>query len=130
MLASGSALPGLISASLPENDLIADLQAVRCDDVSLLAVFVLHECDESGTVRVVLEGEDRSSHVVLLALEVDHTVLLAVAAASVANGDSAVAVAAGSFILQEPAGSSPDPPCDNALKSVVDMLRRACVVGL
>ena len=78
--------------------LIADLEAVRCDNVALFTVLVLYKCNISGTVRIVLKGEYRREHVVLITLKVDYTVLPAVSAALMANGYSAVAVTAGIFL--------------------------------
>ena len=72
---------------------------MRRDDVPLLAVFILDERDKSGTVRVVLQGEHGCGHIRLLAFKVDNTVFFAVRAAAMADGDPAVAVAAG-FIAE------------------------------
>ena len=47
---------------------------------------------------IVLQGLDSGGHVKLVALEVDHAILGAVAAAMVANGDAAGVVAAGSLL--------------------------------
>ena len=74
---------------------VAGSEADRREDVAPLAVLVLDERDESGAVRVVLQAEDLRGGVHLVALEVDDAVLPAVAAALVADGDAAVAVAAG-----------------------------------
>ena len=73
-------------------DHVANLQSVRSDDVSLLAVFVLYQCDVSRTVRVVLEGEYGCRHVDLVTFEIYDAVFSSVAAATVANSDSTVAV--------------------------------------
>ena len=73
---------------------VADLQAVRSDDISLLAVLIGNESDESRSVRIVLKSGNSSVHALLISLEVDNTILLSVAAADMSNGDSAVAVAA------------------------------------
>ena len=73
---------------------IADLKSIGSDDISLLAVLVLNESDESGTVGVVLKGKNRRVHSALISLEVDNAVFFSVAAADVANGNSAVAVSA------------------------------------
>ena len=77
------------------DDRIADAQADRGEDVAALAVFILAQGDERAAVGVVLETENLCGHLGLVALEVDNAVLLAVAAALVADGDAAVAVAAG-----------------------------------
>ena len=49
----------MMSAVGTGNDGIADLQAVGGDDIAFLAVFILHQRDMSGTVGVVLQGQDR-----------------------------------------------------------------------
>ena len=98
MFDRGRALPGLMSASAPLIDRVAHLQAVRGDDVALLAVLILHQRDVGGAVGIVLNGQDGGGHVDLVALEVDDAVLSAVAAAAMADGDAAVAVAAGVFL--------------------------------
>ena len=41
------------------DDHVADLQAVRRDDIALLAVFILHKRDKRGTVRIVLQRRAR-----------------------------------------------------------------------
>src|SRR5690348_5651860 len=76
-------------------DRIADLQSERRQDVALLAVLVVDERDARAAVRVVLDGRDLARHVVLVPLEVDLPVELAVAAALVTRGDPALVVAAG-----------------------------------
>src|SRR5204862_2974615 len=52
-------------------DLIADTQVVRRDDVALLAVSVHQERETRGAVRVVLDRDHARGHAVLVALEVD-----------------------------------------------------------
>ena len=98
MFFRGRALPGLMSAASAGDNLVPSLQAVGSQDVALLAVLILHQGDKGGAVGVVLDAQHSGLYVVLLALEVDNAVLLAVAAATVADGDAAVAVAAGFFI--------------------------------
>ena len=77
---------------------IAYLKSVGSDDISLLAILVSNESDESRSVRIVLESGNSSVHALLVSLEVDNAVLLSVAAADVSNGDSTVAVTAGSLL--------------------------------
>ena len=74
---------------------VADLEAVGRDDVALLAVLVLDERDVGGAVGVILERQDLGRDIGLVALEIDDAVFPAVAAAAVADGDPAVAVASG-----------------------------------
>ena len=92
------AVAGLDVGILGRNDLVADLQALGSEDICLLAVLVLNESDVSGTVRIILQGLNLGINVELLTLEVNDTVLLLVAAADVANGDAAVAVAASGLL--------------------------------
>ncbi len=96
-----------MSAAAPETTFVPGLQADGRQDVAFLAVLILHKRNEGGAVGIVLDAQHGCLYIVLLTLEIDDAVLLAVAAASVANGDSAVAVAARLLYPEEPAGSSP-----------------------
>jgi hypothetical protein len=87
--ASGIALPGFTSTRVGDHR-IADLQALRRQDVGLLAVLVADQRDERRPVRVVLEPLDRRRHVELGPLEVDHPVGALVPAATMPRGDPAV----------------------------------------
>ena len=80
-------------------DGVAGLQADRCEHIAQLAVLVLDQRDERAAVRIVLQALHDSGHIQLIATEVDHAVLALVAAAAMADGDSAVAVATG-ILLQ------------------------------
>src|SRR5260370_34593321 len=71
-------------------DRVADLEADRREYVALLAVLVVDERDARAPVGVVLDGRDLAGHADLVALEVDLSVELAVAAALVASGDPAL----------------------------------------
>ena len=77
---------------------VAHLQAVGGDDISFLAVLIFDQGDESGTVRIVFQGLDRSRYVKLLTFEIDDAIFSTVSAASVADGDSAVAVTSGLLV--------------------------------
>ena len=90
----GQAVAGLDVGTLAAQDHIADLQAVGSNDVALDAIGVLDQSDECAAVRIVLQGLDGSRDIGLLTLEVDDTILGAVAAALVADGDAASVVAA------------------------------------
>ena len=79
-------------------DVHADPQAVRRQDVALLAVEVVQQRDVGGAVRVVLDRGDLGRHAVLGALEVDHAVRALGAAAAVAGGLAAVGVAAAGLL--------------------------------
>jgi hypothetical protein len=54
----------------------------------------VNESDACASVRVVLDGRDAAFDAVLVALEVDLPVKLAIAAALVARGDATLVVAA------------------------------------
>ena len=70
-------------------------QALRRDDVALLAVEVVQQRNVCGAVRVVLDVSDLGQHAVLVgAAEVDHAVATLVAAAAVTGSDVAVGVTA------------------------------------
>ena len=75
------------------HDHVAHAQALRVQDVALLAVHVVEKRDARAAVRVVLDGGNLGGHAVLVALEVDDAVAALVAAALMARGDAAVVVA-------------------------------------
>src|SRR5205814_6993158 len=76
-------------------DLIADTQVVRRDDVALLAVPVHEERETRGSVRVVLDRGHTCGHAVLVALEVHLPVIALLAAATMARRDATLRVTAG-----------------------------------
>ena len=94
------AVTGLDVGSGGRDDLVTGSEADRSDDVALLTVGVLNEGDIGAAVGVVFKTQDGSFHVELVALEIDHTVLLLVAAAMMTDGDAAVTVAAGGFLIR------------------------------
>src|SRR5262249_5487594 len=75
------------------------------EDVALLAIGVVQQRDVAAPIRVVLDRRDLGRHAVLAALEVDPPVAALGAAAAVAGGDPAVAVAAAG--LAQPFGQLP-----------------------
>ena len=77
---------------------VAGVKSDRSDNVALLAGFSLKQCDISGTVGVVFDADDLGGSLVQTA-EIDYTIFLLVAAASVADGDLAVRVASGILLL-------------------------------
>ena len=95
----GQSVAGLDVSVGASHDGVANLQTIGSQDVALGAVLVLNECDEGGTVRVILQRLDGGGDIKLVALEVDDTVLDAVAAAVMADGDLAGVVAAGMLLL-------------------------------
>src|SRR4029453_17239547 len=70
-----------------------DLEALRGDDVALLAVEVVQQRDARVAVGVVLDRRDLGRHAVLVATEVDQAVLLLVTATAVARRHAPVRVA-------------------------------------
>src|SRR5580704_8609484 len=74
---------------------VAHRQALRADDVALLAVRIVQQGDSGGAVRVVLDVRDLGRHAVLVRPpEVDQPVGPLVAAALMPGGDAAVHVPA------------------------------------
>src|SRR5688500_9409114 len=71
----------------------ADGQAVRSEDVALLAVHTVEQSDVRRAVRIVFDRGDLRGNPALVALEVDLAVLLLVSSADEAGGDAAPAVA-------------------------------------
>ncbi len=94
----GKCVTGLDVSIGAADNYVSYLEADGSNDVALNAVFILNECDESRAVRIVLESHNGSIHAELVSLEIDYSVLSAVSAATMANGDSAVAVASGIFL--------------------------------
>lgn len=72
----------------------AHFQAARSDDVATLAVGVAQQSDVRRTVRVVFQTLDLRGDAILVATEVDDTVVLLVTAATVADRDVTVVVTA------------------------------------
>ena len=89
---------GLNISAFAREDNGTDGQAVRCQDISLFAVFVLNQRDISASVRIIFNGLNSCRDTVLISLKINDTVFSSVAAASVANGDSAVRVSAGALL--------------------------------
>src|SRR6185295_3902913 len=76
------------------NQDIAHVNALRRDDIGLLAIIVLHQRDEGGAVGVIFQALDGRGHIPLATLEVDDAVALLRAAAAPARGAPAEVVAA------------------------------------
>ena len=96
----GQAVAGLNVGSGGGEDLVPGLQAHGSDDVTLLAILILHQRDVGAAVGIVLQLQDSGFHVHLVALEVDDTVLALLAAAAMTDGDAAIAIAT-SILLQD-----------------------------
>ena len=71
---------------------IANLQALRRQNVGQLAIGILDQRDEGGAVRVVFQTLDGRGDIVFATLEVDQTVSLLVSTAAEPAGDAAVIV--------------------------------------
>ena len=81
------------------HDNIADLEAVRCDDVFLLAVSVKQQCDICRTVGIVFECADGSLDSIFAAMEVNQPEqALGAAAAETAGDTTSVISSAGSSL--------------------------------
>src|SRR3546814_16400707 len=80
--------------ALAGDDGVADRQALRRQDVALLAVRVLDERDEGAAVGIVFQPRDLGRHVELAPLEVDDAVGPLVAAPPAPRLDSAPLVSA------------------------------------
>ena len=96
---NGQAVAGLDVGSGGGEDLVACVQAHGSDDITLLAILILHQSDVGAAVGIVLQLQDSGFHIHLVALEVDDTVLALLAAAAMTDGDAAIAVAT-SILLQ------------------------------
>ena len=64
------------------DDLRADGQAERAEDVALFAIFVLDQGDENGAIGIVFDRFDVRGDVVFLPLEIDQAIQTLVAAAA------------------------------------------------
>ncbi|MNR13641.1 hypothetical protein D3C85_1300580 [compost metagenome] len=74
---------------------LASHHALRGDDVPALAVGEQHERDVGATVRIVFQALDLGGNTVLVvALEVDHAIVVLMTTALVAGGDMTIVVTA------------------------------------
>src|SRR5205809_6338037 len=73
--------------------------AARRDDVATLAIGVQQQSDVRAAVRVIFEPLDLRRDTVLVAPEIDDTIMLLMAAAFVARRDVAVVVAPRATLL-------------------------------
>src|SRR5690606_23545316 len=78
---------------------IARHYAARRDDVATLAVGVAQQRDVRATVRIVFDALHGGRHAILVAAEIDDTVVGLVATTAMANRDAAVIVAPGVLLL-------------------------------
>src|SRR5437899_3768968 len=79
------------------NQAVAHTQALRSQDVTLLAVGVVQQSDPRGAIGIVFDVRDLRRNAVLVPPEVDHPVLALVPAALVPRGDPAVDVSPGAL---------------------------------
>ena len=70
----------------------AYLEAVRCEDVTLFAIYIVEECDVSAAVWIVLDRLDYCRYAILVALEIDETIRLLVTTTDVTHGEAALVV--------------------------------------
>ena len=77
------------------HDRRADGDALRSDDVATLAIDVERQSQVGATIRIVFQTLDLSRDAVLVATEIDDTVVLLVTTALVTGGDVTVVVATG-----------------------------------
>src|SRR6185503_10866303 len=75
------------------HDRLANFEAGRRDDVTLLTVHVSDQSNVRGTIRIVFNLRDASGHAVFVALEVDDAIKALVTAATTTHRDAAVVVA-------------------------------------
>ena len=77
---------------------IANLQIQGSDDVTFFAVCIVDQSDASVTVRIVFNGSNLSGDAVLVAFEVNDTILSLMAAALMANSHLTSVVTASMFV--------------------------------
>ncbi len=92
-LAKRHAITNLDRSVFRGNKGVTDLKILRREHVAALAVCVECACDETGAVRIVLDGLNLCRHAVLVVGEIHVAVALLVAASLVAGRDASVAVA-------------------------------------
>ena len=97
-VSQGESVTGLNVGICAGVDLVAYLKTFGSYDVALYALIVLKQSDVSGSVGVVLDCNDLCGRRAE-SLEVDDSELDLVSAASVANGDTSVAVTARVLLL-------------------------------
>ena len=77
------------------NDGFADLKAVRSNDVTLFAVFILNQSDESTSVRIVLDCFNCCRDSIFSSLEVDDSVFSSASATLMSYSDFTLIVTSG-----------------------------------
>ena len=84
----------------PGNYRLADLQAERRDNVTLLTIGIMQQGNVGRAVRIVFDGGDFGRNARLVALEIDDAILALVAAATTAHGNVAIIVASRNALLR------------------------------
>ncbi|MNM78100.1 hypothetical protein D3C81_899870 [compost metagenome] len=74
------------------DQLIASSNAFRGDDVATFAVGIFQQSDVSGAVRIVFHALNDGRDAILVATEIDHTIVLLVTTTDMTGGDTAVVV--------------------------------------
>ena len=103
MLRSGSVLPGLIGASEPLTTCVPTRHTLGRNNVTTLAIGIAQQCQMRSAVRIIFQTLDFGRNTILVALEINHAVMLLVAAALMPNGNMAIMVTAGIARLGFPA---------------------------
>src|SRR5690606_10801217 len=98
-VADGQRVAGADGSILTGHQRCTHFQATRSDDVATFAVGIAQQCDMRGAVGVVFQALNLGGNAVLVATEVHQTVVLLVTTATMAHGDVAVVVAAGTTLL-------------------------------
>src|SRR5699024_7982456 len=94
-VADGQSVAGADGGILTGQDGGTYLQTARRNDVAALAIHVAHQRNMSGTVGIVLETLYLGRNVVLVATEIDDTIVLTMAATTMTHSDVTVVVATG-----------------------------------
>tara|TARA_B100000508_G_scaffold87397_1_gene68050 strand:- start:133 stop:714 length:582 start_codon:yes stop_codon:yes gene_type:complete len=80
------------------HNLIAGLEPLGVQDVALVSVSVMYQCDIRGTVGIVFDVSHHTRHIQLVSLEVNSAVFALVPTAPTADGDMAMVIATGTGV--------------------------------
>src|SRR3546814_16323424 len=94
-------IAGLHVYFLASNDLIADSQSLRCQNIVLLTIFILHQGDKCGAVGIVLDALYGRFNVPFAPLEIDEAVTLLVATRYTARCHMAFVITAPGLLLTQ-----------------------------
>ncbi len=88
-------------SSLCRDD-IAFFNSLRSDDISLLAIYIMQQSDQSGAIWIVLDTCYSCWNILFIPLEIDHAEFFLMPAPFMATGNMAVVIAAvGSALRRE-----------------------------